>query len=151
MCGISGIINFRQKSFPTEKLKEMTKKVSHRGPDDSNIYINEQLGFGHTRLSVLDLSKRGSQPLTYMNRYTITYNGEIYNYIELKNKLKKEGYKFKSQTDTEVILAAYDFWNEKCVLKFNGMWSFAIYDKKKTNCFFIKRSFWDQASILLLF
>jgi len=135
MCGITGIIN--KNNNPVDKLltKKINNLISHRGPDDEGFYHGDNFAFGHRRLSILDLSQDGHQPMHYKDRYTITYNGEVYNYVELKNELEKEGYSFHSNTDTEVILAAYDKWGESCVNKFNGMWSFALFDSKKNNIF----------------
>lgn len=131
MCGISGIINKSESSVKKEEIKRMNDLISHRGPDDEGFYYEKSFSFAHRRLSILDLSSDGHQPMNYMDKYTITYNGEVYNYIEIKEELLKDGYSFKSNTDTEVILASYDKWGEKCVDKFNGMWAFAIYDKVK--------------------
>jgi asparagine synthase (glutamine-hydrolysing) len=135
MCGITGIIN--KNNNPVDKLltKKINNLISHRGPDDEGFYFGDNFAFGHRRLSILDLSQDGHQPMHYNDRYTITYNGEVYNYIELKDELKKLGYSFNSNTDTEVILAAYDKWGESCVNKFNGMWSFALFDRKENNIF----------------
>lgn len=131
MCGISGIISKDYKCVKQEKLKQINSIIAHRGPDDEGFYFEKNFAFGHRRLAILDLSKEGHQPMHYLDNYTITYNGEIYNYLELKEELILDGYSFQSKTDTEVILASYDKWGEECVLKFNGMWAFAIYDKKK--------------------
>jgi len=128
VCGISGIINKSGDSVKLEHIKKITDIIAHRGPDDEGYYLNKNFSFGHRRLSILDLSSSGHQPMNYENKYTITYNGEIYNYIELKRELCSYGYKFISETDTEVILASYDKWGKSCVNKFNGMWAFAIYD-----------------------
>ena len=131
MCGISGIINRYNKKIKESEIKNINDLISHRGPDDEGFYFGEYFAFGHRRLSILDLSKDGHQPMHFLDRYTITYNGEIYNYLELREELLKDGYVFHSHTDTEVILASYDKWGEACVNKFNGMWAFALYDKKK--------------------
>jgi asparagine synthase (glutamine-hydrolysing) len=114
----------------------MTDVIAHRGPDGEGHWVNDEqtLGFGHRRLSIIDLSSRGSQPMEFKS-LVITYNGEIYNYLELKSELLKVGYTFISDSDTEVILAAYDFWGVDCVSRFNGMWSFVIYDKKSNELF----------------
>jgi asparagine synthase (glutamine-hydrolysing) len=128
MCGISGIINRNNTAVTKCDIKSMNDLISHRGPDDEGFYCGSNFAFGHRRLSILDLSKNGHQPMHYLDKYTIVFNGEIYNYLELKSELIKHGYTFKSSTDTEVILASYDRWGEACVSKFNGMWSFAIYD-----------------------
>ena len=116
----------------------MNKKLTHRGPDGDGYYYGDYFVFAHKRLAIIDLSDAGKQPMVYMNRYVITYNGEIYNYIELKKELESYGYNFTTQTDTELIMASYDFWGIKCLNKFNGMWAFVIYDKKEDK-FFISR------------
>ena len=120
MCGIAGVWNLNNRLVELNELEKFTDSLRHRGPDGSGytLYDNETLGLGHRRLSILDLSENGKQPLEYLNnRYSITYNGEIYNFIELKKILLSEGYNFKSESDTEVILAAYDFWGKDCLKK----------------------------------
>jgi len=131
MCGITGIINKDNRKISKEEIKNINDLIKHRGPDDEGYYFGNNFAFGHRRLSILDLSSDGHQPMSYIDKYTITYNGEIYNYLEIKEELLKEGYIFYSDTDTEVILASYDRWGEKCVNKFNGMWAFSIYDKSQ--------------------
>ncbi len=131
MCGISGIINKNSLKVEQNEIQKINDLISHRGPDDEGFYFGKNFAFGHRRLSILDLSSDGHQPMYYLDRYVITYNGEVYNYLEIKDELMKDGYIFKSHTDTEVILASYDKWGEECVNKFNGMWAFAIYDKEK--------------------
>lgn len=131
MCGISGIINKYEKSVNQDEIQKINDLISHRGPDDEGFYFEKNFAFGHRRLSILDLSSDGHQPMYYLEKYTITYNGEVYNYLEIREELMEDGYKFISNTDTEVILASYDKWGEDCVHKFNGMWAFAIYDKEK--------------------
>lgn len=131
MCGISGIINKNGESVDKDEIKKINDLIFHRGPDDEGFYFEKNFAFGHRRLSIIDLSNDGHQPMQYESKYVITYNGEVYNYIEIKEELQKEGYVFHSHTDTEVILASYDKWGEECVNRFNGMWSFAIYDKEK--------------------
>lgn len=137
MCGIAGIIS-KDKMQDISIITAMTDTLAHRGPDDSGYYQYENFIFGHRRLSIVDLSSSGHQPMEYLDRYVITFNGEIYNHIELKKQLEEHDYLFKSNTDTEVIMASYDFWKEKCLSYFNGMWSFVIYDKLK-DIFFISR------------
>jgi asparagine synthase (glutamine-hydrolysing) len=129
MCGISGF-NFNNSSLITS----MNTQLIHRGPDSQKIFLDNRVSLGHTRLSILDLSSNADQPFQYShNGYeiVIVFNGEIYNYIEIKNQLIEKGYFFKSNSDTEVILASYIEWGEQCVNLFNGMWSFCIYDKNK--------------------
>lgn len=131
MCGISGIINKNKNAIEEDEIKRINDLIVHRGPDDEGFYLEKNFAFGHRRLSILDLSSSGHQPMNYIDKYVITYNGEVYNYLEIKEELVEHGYEFHSHTDTEVILASYDKWGEECVSKFNGMWAFAIYDKEK--------------------
>lgn len=131
MCGISGIINKNGNLVDKGEIQKINDLIVHRGPDDEGFYFEKNFAFGHRRLSILDLSSDGHQPMHYLDKYIITYNGELYNYLEIKEELQKDGYVFKSHTDTEVILASYDKWGENCVDRFNGMWAFAIYDKEK--------------------
>lgn len=133
MCGISGIISNRE--IPKTTLERMTDVIAHRGPDGFGYFFDNGIALGHRRLAIVDLSESGYQPMTYLNRYTITYNGEIYNYIELRQELADAGYRFQSETDTEVIMAAYDKWGADCVHRFNGMWAFVIYDKSTRSVF----------------
>jgi asparagine synthase (glutamine-hydrolysing) len=140
MCGIVGIIskNKIDRESIKDVIEKMTNSLIHRGPDGFGYYFGENFVFGHRRLAILDLSEAGQQPMEYMTRYVITYNGEIYNYLELREELEKNGYSFKSRTDTEVIMASYDFWGVECLKRFNGMWAFVIYDKQRKK-FFISR------------
>jgi len=135
MCGISGIINKNNKSISANEIKLMNDLVKHRGPDDEGYFFELNFSLGHRRLSILDLSSLGHQPMEFNAKYVIVYNGEIYNYLELRNDLLKDDYRFKTDTDTEVVLAAYDRWGESCIQRFNGMWSFALYDRKKNILF----------------
>ena len=135
MCGISGIINQKNNKVNKDDIITINNLASHRGPDGEGYYQSNNLSFGHRRLAIIDLTNNGHQPMSYNNDYTITFNGEVYNYIELKEELKEFGYIFNSTSDTEVILASYVQWGEKCVEKFNGQWSFAIHDKKKNIVF----------------
>ena len=133
MCGIAGFYGFKDFKITAEKLKNFSDPISHRGPDGEGFEVlNEnRVGLAHKRLSILDTSQAGKQPMSYANsRFTITYNGEIFNFIELRKQLIAKQYQFTTNTDTEVILAAYDYWGTDCFDKFNGMWAMAIYDKK---------------------
>jgi asparagine synthase (glutamine-hydrolysing) len=136
MCGISGVIykNKNKKDYKYE-IESMNALITHRGPDDNGIYMNDYFTFGHTRLSIIDISNAGHQPMKYLERYIITYNGEVYNYLEIKDELLNLGYTFKGHSDTEVILAGYAEWKEKIVDKLNGMFAFAIYDLETKQCF----------------
>lgn len=131
MCGISLAVKKNNDLNLEVIVNEMNDKILHRGPDGGSVWTNEKVGIGHRRLSIIDLSEAGAQPMSYMNRYKIVYNGEIYNYIELKEELKNLGYSFSNQTDTEVIMAAYHEWKEKAVNRFNGMWAFVLYDTQE--------------------
>jgi asparagine synthase (glutamine-hydrolysing) len=144
MCGIAGIIS--KNKINTDILKKMTDAIAHRGPDGEGYWLNatETIGFAHRRLSIIDLTEAGKQPMHYNERYTITYNGEIYNYIELKETLLKAGYSFTTNTDTEVILAAYDYKKENCVNDFDGMFAFAIYDKLENKIFGARDRFGEK-------
>lgn len=139
MCGITGFIDFKHSSS-LQILKDCTDVLSHRGPDGSGyeFFKNEncQTGLGHRRLSIIDLSGAGAQPMWYKN-FCIIYNGEIYNYEEIKLELIKLGHEFISHSDTEVILHAWEQWKEKMVQRFTGMFAFVIYDaeKQKMHCF----------------
>jgi asparagine synthase (glutamine-hydrolysing) len=136
MCGIAGIFNFdKEKQVSVLSLKEMTDCISYRGPDDNGFYLEENLGLGHRRLAILDVTQ-GHQPMINDDdSIVIVFNGEIYNFIELRNELLKKGYKFKTQSDTEVIIKAYEEWGVECQNKFNGMWAFALWDKRKSILF----------------
>jgi asparagine synthase (glutamine-hydrolysing) len=135
MCGITGIIN-KQADFNAQlELKRMNDLIAHRGPDGEGFYVSGSVGFGHRRLAIIDLSEDGHQPMLFADKYVITFNGEVYNYIEIREELIKLGYSFRSKCDTEVILAAYDKWGEDCVNHFNGMWAFAIHDKQRNIVF----------------
>ena len=118
----------------------MADSLAHRGPDGEGFWINKDhsVGFAHRRLSIIDLSQAAAQPMHYLQQYSIVYNGEIYNYIELKRELKKSGYHFNTESDTEVILAAYDCYKERCLQYFDGMFAFSIWDEKE-QCLFAAR------------
>ncbi len=130
MCGISGIFRLSGAPVSRDEIERMNRLLYHRGPDGSGIYIDNNLGLGHTRLSILDLSEAGRQPMAYGGeRYWITYNGEIYNFLELRDELAGLGHEFRSDTDTEIILAAYAQWGDDFKSRLNGMWAFALWDR----------------------
>jgi len=146
MCGIAGIVSFHKK-LETRSVKNMTDTLSHRGPDGEGIWMNDsaQVCLGHRRLTIIDLTDSGNQPMQYADgRYTITYNGEIYNYIELKEELQKKGYRFNSTSDTEVLLALYDLKKEKCLEDLDGMFAFAIWDGKEQKLFCARDRFGEK-------
>lgn len=136
MCGIAGIFNFeKEKPVDASALQKMTDALSHRGPDGEGQFIKQNIGLGHRRLAIIDLDT-GNQPM-YSNdgNNVIVFNGEIYNYVELRNELKQLGYMFKTKSDTEVILKAYEAWGIECLSRLNGMWAFAIWDERRQQLF----------------
>ena len=146
MCGIAGIISTDPNIVTKARLQSMTDSLQHRGPDGQGYWINDAncAGFGHRRLSIIDLSTAAAQPMHYAGRYTITYNGEIYNYIELKETLLKKGYTFNSTCDTEVILAAYACYGKQCLQQFDGMFAFAIWDNTNQTLFCARDRFGEK-------
>ena len=145
MCGIAGFIDFKHNSS-LSILEKMTDSLYHRGPDGSGYEFssnsNTQLGFGHRRLSIIDLSNTGKQPIIY-KQFTIVFNGEVYNYKEIKVELQNIGHQFFGNSDTEVVIHAFAEWGISCISKFIGMFAFVIYDSIKQELFCIR----DRAGI----
>ena len=136
MCGICGVINFDNKPIQETSIRNMMYIMKHRGPDDEGVFIDETIGLGFVRLSIIDLSPAGHQPMfSDDGRYVMVFNGEIYNFIEIKKELQKKGYNFKTQSDSEVLLTSFIEWGEACLHRFNGMWAFVIYDRIEKNIF----------------
>ncbi len=140
MCAIAGIVSLQTNSVEQNKLQQMAAVMQHRGSDAEGFWMNDTktVGFAHKRLSIIDLSENAAQPMHFplFNKsneikYTIVYNGEIYNYIELREELKTKGYTFKTQSDTEVLLALYDCYNENFLNLLDGMFAFAIWDNEQ--------------------
>lgn len=146
MCGIAGIISLNPNNISVERVKRMTDIIKHRGPDGDGHWVSDdsRVGFGHRRLSIIDLSDAGSQPMHYMQRYTITFNGEIYNYVELKEQCIKQGYSFQSHSDTEVVMAMYDWKGVDCLQYFDGMFAFALYDVIEKKVFIARDRFGEK-------
>jgi len=146
MCGIAGILYFNGSSVESTEIDRITQVIRHRGPDKYQQWISDDrsIGFGHQRLSIIDLSELADQPMHYMDRYVITFNGEIYNYIELREELQKLGYRFTSHTDTEVVPTAWDAWKEKCLDRFEGMFAFSLYDKQEKLMFCARDRFGEK-------
>jgi asparagine synthase (glutamine-hydrolysing) len=149
MCGICGQLNFNQKEVRPENIQKMTDSLTHRGPDDLGIYIGNVVGLGHRRLSIIDLSPNGKQPMWSNNKLLcITFNGEVYNYKDIKEELLKDGYHFRSDTDTEVVVNSIQRWGlEEALSKFIGMFAFAVYDVKNKLLYLCR----DRAGIKPLF
>jgi len=138
MCGIVGLWNLDGEPVSLAQLECFTDSLAHRGPDGNGFYTDREagLGLGHRRLAIIDTSEKGRQPMSFgEERYWITFNGEIYNFLELKVELEQAGYQFKTDSDSEVILAGYHCWGEDCQLRFNGMWAFAIWDRDERKLF----------------
>lgn len=142
MCGIAGFVNKNGSCADTQKLKRMTDAIMHRGPDAEGQLCEGNVALGHRRLSIIDLSESGRQPMESTDgRFVITYNGEIYNYKELKEELRGYGAAFSNDSDTEVIIEAYRKWGADCLPRFNGMWAFAILDRSKQEIFISRDRF----------
>lgn len=157
MCRIVGFLDSNTNNPEREvMIKEMRDTLSYGGPNDAGYYLDDKIALGHRRLSILDLSEAGKQPMLW-NNYVITYNGEVYNFKEIQEELKKCGYSFDTETDTEVILKAFHKWGKNCVNKFRGMFAFAIWDKqnkKLTLCrdrVGVKPLFWYKKDDVFMF
>lgn len=136
MCGITGIFNLNGEPVSPVILRKMTDVIAHRGPDGEGFYTDSFLGFGHRRLAIIDLSPAGHQPMMSRDgQYILSYNGEIYNFQELRLELEARGYHFRSRTDSEVLLYAYAEWSEKALGRLNGMFAFAIWDRSRQELF----------------
>lgn len=132
MCGIAGIVNYSGASVAPPVLQAMTDAIAHRGPDGEGHWIEGGVGFGHRRLAIIDLSPLAHQPMmSHDNRYVLSYNGEIYNFRELRTELEGMGYPFRSQSDSEVLLTAWAAWGVKALDRLNGMFAFAIWDRRE--------------------
>lgn len=146
MCGIAGIISRKNGADSFAALQKATHSLAHRGPEQEAFWQNEDgtVAFGHRRLCIIDLSPAAAQPMHYAERFTIIYNGEIYNYLELKKELQTKGHIFRSQSDTEVILAAYAEWGNDCLQRFDGAFAFAIWDQKEQKLFAARDRFGEK-------
>jgi len=134
MCGIAGIVTKDEKR--KESIGVMIRAAEHRGPNGIQIHIEESIALAHARLAIIDLSVAANQPMeSWDGNYVIVFNGEIYNYIEIRALLEKKGHRFRSSSDTEVIIEAYRAWGATCVREFNGMWAFALYDRRARTVF----------------
>ena len=130
MCGIAGLLSLRGEAISPAVLQRMTDAIAHRGPDGEGHWIEGAVGFGHRRLAIIDLSPLAHQPMmSHDNRYVLTYNGEVYNFRELRAELEAMGYPFRSQSDSEVLLTAWAAWGAKALDRLNGMFAFAIWDR----------------------
>src|SRR5512135_735403 len=146
MCGIAGILNIKGSSpIPPDLLERMVGALSHRGPDASGVYLDDRAGLGHARLSIIDLSPAGSQPIHNEDETLwIVFNGEIFNYPELRAELERDGHRFYTSTDTEVILHLFEEKGIHCLDYLNGQFAFAIWDSVRHELFLAR----DRAGIL---
>jgi asparagine synthase (glutamine-hydrolysing) len=132
MCGVAGVL--RRNGTPAERdeVAPMTRALAHRGPDGEGVWVDGPVGLGHRRLAILDLGASGAQPMRCLDgRVYLTFNGEIFNFLELRRELQRHGHVFRTDTDTEVIAHAYERWGRDCVRRFNGMWAFALWDVRR--------------------
>ncbi len=142
MCGICGILGLDGAPVSGQEIRSMLAWMRHRGPDDQGLFQAPGIGLGFVRLSVLDLSTAGHQPMHSPDgRYVMVYNGEVYNYLELRTLLQARGHRFHSGTDTEVVLAAFTEWGLACLHRFNGMFAFAVYDKRDRRLVLVRDRF----------
>src|SRR3954463_8616814 len=139
MCGIAGKFNFNpQQPVGRERLAAMTAVIAHRGPDSDGFYVGDGIGLGHRRLSIIDLST-GDQPLTNETRSIwVVFNGEIYNFAEIRTELETHGHRFRTHSDTEVIVHAYEQWGDRAVDRFRGMFAFALWDEPKRRLLLVR-------------
>jgi asparagine synthase (glutamine-hydrolysing) len=138
MCGLAGIVDL-DRPVDTRELAALSGALEHRGPDDHDVWFGEGVGLAHRRLAILDLSAAGRQPMVdATGRFRLIFNGELYNYRELRPELERLGHRFQTQTDSEVLLTAYAAWGSRCVERFRGMWAFAIWDDER-RCLFCSR------------
>ena len=147
MCGINGIIRFDGLPVAGDMLQAMNTAVCHRGPDDHGVFLHGHVGLGHLRLAVIDLSSNGHQPMCYTHggrTAVMIYNGEVYNFAELRDELEGKGYAFRSRSDTEVMLASYLEFGVDCVTRFNGMFAFVIYDLERNILFGARDRFGEK-------
>lgn len=132
MCGIAGAFNLDGEPVAADLLRQMTDAIAHRGPDGEGHHIDGSIGLGHRRLSIIDLSPAARQPMTNESGdVVLVYNGEIYNFVTLRSELEHHGHRFKSATDGEVVLHAYEEWGDDCVTRFNGMFAFGLWDARR--------------------
>ena len=145
MCGFAGALSDKKLASAArmnDAVHTMNNMIIHRGPDDAGYFQDDNITMGFRRLSIIDLTAAGHQPMPYDNeRYMLTFNGEIYNYIELRNQLKADGYSFNSDSDSEVILAGYDKWGVDAPKHFRGMFAFVIWDSQEKTMFAARDQF----------
>src|SRR5688572_12577037 len=135
MCGIAGVLSLNGAPASEDLTNAMTRRIAHRGPDDEGTWVAGPVGLGNRRLAIIDLSAAGHQPMSTEGGIVLTFNGEVYNFRELRRELETAGHAFRSHTDTEVVLRAYDEWGPACLERFNGMFALAIWDGRRRELF----------------
>ena len=144
MCGIAGYAGPRA-AEQAGRVGAMLQAIAHRGPDNEGLWNDGDVALGHRRLSIIDTSASGNQPMVSASeRFVLVYNGEIYNYLELRQELAATGIRFTSDSDSEVLLAAFEAWGERCVQRFNGMWAFVIWDRQARRLFASRDRFGEK-------
>src|SRR3990167_4431741 len=158
MCGIVGVCNLNGEPVAECLLRRMTNAIAHRGPDGEGHYTDGQVGLGHRRLAIIDLTTAAHQPMANeTGKVLLTYNGEIYNFQKLRVELEALGHRFHSSTDSEVVVHGWEEWGEECLLRFNGMFAFAIWDRTQRRLFLardrygVKPLYWYLRDGLFLF
>ena len=142
MCGIGGVMRLDGALVTRDEIAAMNALQHHRGPDSSGVHVGGAIGLGHTRLAVMDPTPAGHQPMGYADgRYWLSYNGEIYNFLEIRDELEGLGHRFRGESDTEVVVAAFAEWGEACQQRFNGMWAFAVWDARDKRLFLSRDRF----------
>lgn len=151
MCGIAGILDLKENPAPENRIRAMVQSLKHRGPDDQGIWIERNVGFGHTRLAIIDLSPSGHQPMiSCSGRYAITYNGEIYNHRFLRKELEEAGIRFRGTSDTEVLLEGFAMWGPQVLDRLEGMFAFAVWDRTAKSLFLTRDRFGEKPLHYLL-
>ncbi|MEI6949966.1 asparagine synthase (glutamine-hydrolyzing) [Paraflavisolibacter sp. H34] len=137
MCGIAGMVSALAPLVSRQRVAAAAAALQHRGPEDEGLWMNgaETVALGHQRLCIMDAGSRSRQPMAFAGRYVLVHNGELYNYLELKQELERKGYRFTTLSDTEVLVAAYDAWGADCLQRFDGMFAFALWDEQEQELF----------------
>jgi asparagine synthase (glutamine-hydrolysing) len=139
MCGIVGVIHLKGQPAEAGVIQQVSDVLRHRGPDDAGVVVDGHVGLGHRRLKIIDVSSAGHQPMSNKDETIwITFNGEIYNFLELRAELERSGRTFVSRSDTEVVIQAYEEWGEKCIERFNGMFAFGLWDARKEKLILVR-------------
>src|SRR5262245_14633552 len=139
MCGIAGLVRFDNQAADPLVVKRMTDAIAHRGPDGEGFHVSGPVGLGHRRLAIIDLSTAANQPLSNEDgSVLVIYNGEIYNFQSIRAELLARGHHFKSRTDSEVIVHAYEEWGTECLARFNGMFAFALWDARRERLWLVR-------------